>query len=200
MEFGYDGKHGAYQPHVIRGPMDPTPHVAAAMGTLATAPASHPAHAPSSPPDASKPAPSAAPESSRAATHCGKKQNILIKGLKTMISMCRSNDALIHESHQQMNQRLSLLEERQREMHTYMGFETLEPIVYHLFLLQLWKTRGLSTTMPKEMMMMMMMMRSKKNLSEDFAFPSSLFGVDAKGGEDLYLFSYFLISWIVISD
>jgi hypothetical protein len=33
----------------------------------------------------------------------GKKQNILVKGLKTLISMCRSNDALIRESHQQMS-------------------------------------------------------------------------------------------------
>jgi hypothetical protein len=38
--------------------------------------------------------------------------------------MCHSNDALIRESHQQMSQRLSTLEERQHEMHTSMGFET----------------------------------------------------------------------------
>jgi hypothetical protein len=50
--------------------------------------------------------------------------------LKTLISMHRSNDALIHESHQQMSQRLSTLEERQHEMHTFMGFETPEPIIY----------------------------------------------------------------------
>jgi hypothetical protein len=74
--------------------------------------------------------PFAAPKSSQAATHWGKKQNIFVKGLKTIISMCRSNDALIHESHQQMSQRLSTLEERQREMRTSMGFETPEPIVY----------------------------------------------------------------------
>jgi hypothetical protein len=29
-----------------------------------------------------------------------KKLNILVKGLKTLISMCHSNDALIRESHQ----------------------------------------------------------------------------------------------------
>jgi hypothetical protein len=81
-------------------------------GTSVASPASHPARAPSTPPDASRPAPLAAPELSRAATHCGKKQNILVKGLRTLTSMCRSNDALIRESHQQMSQRLSLLEER----------------------------------------------------------------------------------------
>jgi hypothetical protein len=100
MEFVYDGKHGAYQPHVIRGPVDPPPPPAAAVaGTSAVALASPPARAPS-PPPVSWPAPSAAPESSCAATHHGKKQNILIKDLKTLISMCRFNDALIHESHQ----------------------------------------------------------------------------------------------------
>jgi hypothetical protein len=44
--------------------------------------------------------------------------------------MCCSNDALIHESHQQMSRRLSTLEEHQREMHTNMGFETPEPFAY----------------------------------------------------------------------
>jgi hypothetical protein len=78
-------------------------------------------------------APSAAPESSHAATRWGKKQNILVSGLKTLISMCRSNDALICESHQQMSQRLSTLEEHQREMHTSMGFETPETVVYSPF-------------------------------------------------------------------
>jgi hypothetical protein len=75
-------------------------------------------------------APSDAPESSRAATHRGMKQNILGKGLKTLISMCRSNDALIRESHQQISQRLSHLEERQREMCTTMGLETPKPTIY----------------------------------------------------------------------
>jgi hypothetical protein len=130
MEFVYDGKHGAYQPLVIRGHVDPpAPPAAAAVGTSVAGPASPPAHAPS-PPPVRRPTPSAAPESSRAATHRGKKQNILVKGLKTLFSMSRSNDALIRESHQQMSQRLSTLEERQREMHTNMGFETPEPIVY----------------------------------------------------------------------
>jgi hypothetical protein len=99
MQFVYDGKHGAYRPHVIRGPVDPPPPPAAtAVGTLAIAPASPPARAPS-PPPASRHAPSVAPESSRAASRHGKKQNILIKGLKTLIPMCHTNDALICESH-----------------------------------------------------------------------------------------------------
>jgi hypothetical protein len=70
-----------------------------------------------------------------------------------------------------MSQRLSTLEERQREMRTSMGFETPEPVVYHLFLLQLWKTCGLGTATPTEMKTMRLM----KTPSEDF-FPSSLFG------------------------
>jgi hypothetical protein len=107
----------------------PPPSATAAMGASAVAPASPPARAPS-PPPVSRPAPSAAPESSRVATRHGKKQNILVKGLKTLISMCCPNDALIHESHQQMSQRLSTLEERQHEVRTSMGFETPEPIVY----------------------------------------------------------------------
>jgi hypothetical protein len=108
--FGYDGKHRAYQPHIVRGPtVPPPPPAAAATGTSAAALASPLAGA-SSPPAASRPAPSAAPESSHAATHRSKKQIILVKGLKTLISMCRSNDALIRESHQQMSQRLSHLE------------------------------------------------------------------------------------------
>jgi hypothetical protein len=44
--------------------------------------------------------------------------------------MCRSNDTLIRESHQQMSQRLSTLEERQGKMRASMGFETLELVVY----------------------------------------------------------------------
>jgi hypothetical protein len=121
MEFGYDGKHGAYQPHIVRGPVVPPPPAAAAVSTSVAAHDSPPArwHAPST-----------APEPSQATTHRSKKQNILIKGLKTLISMCRSNDALIHESHQLMNQILSTLEEHQCEMRTYMGFETPEPIIY----------------------------------------------------------------------
>jgi hypothetical protein len=59
-----------------------------------------------------------------------KSQNILVKGLKILISLCHSKDALIHESHQQMSQRLTHLEERQHEMHTSMGLETFEPVVY----------------------------------------------------------------------
>jgi hypothetical protein len=120
MEFGYDGKHGAYQHHVVRGPAVPLPPpIAAAAGPSAAAPASPPARAPSS----------ATPESSRADTHHGKKKNILIKGLKALVSMCCSNNALICGSYQQRSQGLSTLEERQREMHTSMGFETLKPVV-----------------------------------------------------------------------
>jgi hypothetical protein len=175
MEFVYDGKHGVYQPHVIRGLVNhPPPPAAAVVGISAAAPASPLTCAPS-PHPMSRLAPSVAPESSRATTRCGKKQNIFIKGFKTLISMCRSNDALIRESHQQMSQKLSHLEERQREMCTSMGFETPSPSSTHLFPLQPWRTRGHGTTTPTEMMMTTM--RSKKNLSENFAFPSSLFGV-----------------------
>jgi hypothetical protein len=104
MEFGYDGKHGAYQPHIVRAPIvpPPSPPAAATAGTSAAAhgspPAASPAHACA--PPARSHAPSAVPDSSRAATHQSKKQNILIKGLKTPISMCRSNNAVIRESHQ----------------------------------------------------------------------------------------------------
>jgi hypothetical protein len=89
MEFGYDGQHGAYQPHIVQGPaVPPPPPTADLAGPSATAPASPPACAPS-----------AALKSSRVAAHRGKKQNVLIRGLKTLISMCRSNDALICQSH-----------------------------------------------------------------------------------------------------
>jgi hypothetical protein len=79
----------------VWGPAVPPhpPTAAAAVGSSVVAPASPTTRAPSS----------AAPESSRAATHRGKKHNILIKGLKALVSMCHSNDALIHESHQQMS-------------------------------------------------------------------------------------------------
>jgi hypothetical protein len=107
MEFGYDGKHGQYQPHIVRGPAAPSrPPTTAAMGTSATAHDSPPAG------------------------HRGKKQSIIVKGLKTLIPMCRSNDALIRESHQQMSQRLFTLEEHERKMRTSMGFETPDPIAY----------------------------------------------------------------------
>jgi hypothetical protein len=133
MEFGYDGKHGAYQPHIIRDVVvPPSPPAAAAAGTSAAAHGSPPAASPARDcaPPARRHAPSPTPESSRAATHRGKKQNILVKGLKTLISMCRSNDALICESHKQMSQRLSCLEECQREISTSIGFEVPEPIIY----------------------------------------------------------------------
>jgi hypothetical protein len=44
--------------------------------------------------------------------------------------MCRSNNTLICESHQQMSQRLSTLEERQHKLRSTMGFETPEPVAY----------------------------------------------------------------------
>jgi hypothetical protein len=94
MEFVYDEKYGAYQPHIIRGPAaPPPPPIADPVGPLHIAPASPPTRAPST-----------APKSSRATARRGKKQNVLIRGLKTLISMCRSNDALIRESHRQMSQ------------------------------------------------------------------------------------------------
>jgi hypothetical protein len=122
MEFGYDGKQGTYQPHLVRASAVPPPPPAAAAATADTS-----AVAPASPPVC---APSAARKSSRATTRRGKKQNILIKGLKTLISMCRFNEAIIRESHQQMSQRLSTLEEHQHEMCTDMGFKTPEPVIY----------------------------------------------------------------------
>jgi hypothetical protein len=195
MEFGYDGKHGAYQPHIVRAPAVPPPSspIAVAAGTSATAHDSPPtgAHAPL----ASRHAPSIAHESSRTATHQGKKQNILIKGIKTLISMCHSNDALIRESRQLMSQRLSHLEERQCEMSTSMGFETPpSPLSTLLFLLPLWKTLGFCTATLTTMMKMTMMKRSKRCLSEVTAFPSLFLVFDAKGEKKFYLFSYFLIS------
>jgi hypothetical protein len=44
--------------------------------------------------------------------------------------MCRSNDTHIRESHQQISQMLSHLEESRRKMRTSMGLETPEPTVY----------------------------------------------------------------------
>jgi hypothetical protein len=50
MEFGYDRKHGAYQPHVVRGPaIAPPPPAAATASTQAIAHASPSTHAPSPP-------------------------------------------------------------------------------------------------------------------------------------------------------
>jgi hypothetical protein len=107
LEFWYDGKHGAYQPHNVKAPAipPPSPPAAAAMGTSAAAHGSPPVASPvgAHAPRASRHAPLVAPESSRAATRRGKKQNILVKGLKTLISMCRYNEALICEFHHQMS-------------------------------------------------------------------------------------------------
>jgi hypothetical protein len=89
MEFEYDGDHGPYQPQLIRAP-----HLSSPLATAAAAPTS------ARDPPASGRAPSSALESSIVATHCGKKPNIILMGLKTLISMCKSNDTLIRESHQ----------------------------------------------------------------------------------------------------
>jgi hypothetical protein len=73
MKFGYDGKHGAYQPHVVRGPaVPPPPPAATTVGTSTAVPASSPTRAPSPAPRRS--VPSVAPESSRATTHRCKKR------------------------------------------------------------------------------------------------------------------------------
>jgi hypothetical protein len=67
MEFSYDEKHGAYQPHVVRGPaVPPPPPAVVAAGTSVATPTS-PARAPS-PPAVSRRAPSTAHESCRATT------------------------------------------------------------------------------------------------------------------------------------
>jgi hypothetical protein len=81
MELQYDGDHGPYQPQLVR-----TPHTSPPAGASSAG-----AHVPPT----SGHAPSSAPESSRASTRRAKKQNILLNGLKTLISRCRSNDALI---------------------------------------------------------------------------------------------------------
>jgi hypothetical protein len=128
------------------------------MGTSAVAHGSPPTGARASP--TSRHAPSATLESFRASARRGKKQNILVKRLKTLISMCCSNGTLIRESHQQMSQRLSHLEERQREMHTSIGLET---------------SHGLGITTPT-MMMKTTTMRSKSSPIEDITFPSLLLG------------------------
>jgi hypothetical protein len=181
LEFGYDGKHGAYQPHIVRALVvpSPSPVAATAMGTSTAAHGSPPTASlvGACAPPASRHAPSAAPESSRATTHWGKKQNIFVKGLKTLISMCHSNDALICESHQQMSQRLSHLEECQCEMCTSMSFETPESTVYPplppLAIEDPWAWYRNTDDDGEDMMMM----RARRNPSEDDAFPSLFFGV-----------------------
>jgi hypothetical protein len=64
MDFGYDGKHGAYQPHIIRAlPVPPPPPATMAAGIVAVAHDSPLVGACSSP-AASRHAPSATPASS----------------------------------------------------------------------------------------------------------------------------------------
>jgi hypothetical protein len=65
MDFGYDGKHGAYQPHIVKAPIVPPP----SSSTLAHDSPPTGARAPPT----SGHAPSAAPESSRVVSHRGKK-------------------------------------------------------------------------------------------------------------------------------
>jgi hypothetical protein len=102
MEFEYDDKNGAYQPHIVRAPVVPPPSPPAVVATGTSVTAHGPPNSPTGVrvPPASGHAPLAAPESFRVGTYRGKKQNILVKGLKTLISMCHSNDALIRKSHQ----------------------------------------------------------------------------------------------------
>jgi hypothetical protein len=74
-------------------------------------------------------------------------------------------------------------------MHASMGFETPSPSSIPLFLLQLWKTRGRGTAMPKvktakKKKMTMMTSLKKKTPSEDVAFPSLFLVFDAKGGKE----------------
>jgi hypothetical protein len=87
MEFEYDRDHGVYLPQLLR-----TPHTSPPVAAATSAPTHTPL--------ASGHVPTSVPESSRAASHWGKKQNILVQGVRTLISMCRSNEALIRESHQ----------------------------------------------------------------------------------------------------
>jgi hypothetical protein len=57
MEFGYDGKHGAYHPHNIQRPVappPPPPPTANLVGPSAATPASPPAHAPLVAPESSR--------------------------------------------------------------------------------------------------------------------------------------------------
>jgi hypothetical protein len=44
--------------------------------------------------------------------------------------MCQSNDVVVHESHQQMSNMLSRMEERKHEMRTHLELENPEPFVY----------------------------------------------------------------------
>jgi hypothetical protein len=53
-EFGHDGKHGAYQPHIVRGcTVPPPPLVVDPAGTSAATLASPTTRAPSAPPESS---------------------------------------------------------------------------------------------------------------------------------------------------
>jgi hypothetical protein len=79
-------------------------------------------------------------------------------------------------------------------MCTSMGFETPEPVVYHIFLLQLWKTHGRGTATLEEKAKAMTMTILRKTLSAAAVF--LLFLVfDAKGEEeDLSIIcSYFFL-------
>jgi hypothetical protein len=72
-------------------------------------------------------------------------------------------------------------------MHGLWVLRPPSPSSIHLFLLQLWKTRGRGTatleakTMKKKMTTTRL---KKKTLCEDIAFPSLFLVFDAKGGEE----------------
>jgi hypothetical protein len=72
MEFQYDGGNGAYMPQLVQTPHTSPPAVATSRAGAHVPPAR--GHATSS-----------TSESSRAIAHRGMKQNILVKGLKTII-------------------------------------------------------------------------------------------------------------------
>jgi hypothetical protein len=81
-----------------------------------------------------------------------------------------------------MSQRLSTLEEPQREMCASMGFETPEPIIYPPLpppvVEGLWAWYHNANGEDKDKMKTMMTMtRSRKNRSEDRRFSFCLFGV-----------------------
>jgi hypothetical protein len=116
MEFGYDGKHAAYQPHIVMASSSFS--ICCCYGSLCCCYGSI-CCSPCPPPPAAHVSPYA-PETSRSTTHRDKHGNIFIKDLKTLISMCQSNDVVVHESHQQMSNMLSRMEERKHEMRTHL--------------------------------------------------------------------------------
>jgi hypothetical protein len=128
----------------------------------------------------------------------GARSRIFLLRASRLISLCHSNNALIRESHQQMSQSLSHLEER--EMRTSMGLETSSPQSTLLFLLLLWKTLGLGTATPMMMVKTTTMMRSKRSLSENTSFSFSLFWcLMPKGEKKFYLSSILHVASLFFS-